>query len=129
MKTGGGWRAGAGWTVPGNARSGATGSGITGTGFGGAGGGGLGRTGMDSAWLSCIRSMVGGAGLDVCPDRFNTMSMLIMARDRSVGMILIFIYVSMWSQLTAANMSGIQHLNSNYAPGRPLAMGCNPTGC
>ena len=104
VKTGGGWRAGAGWTVPGNARSCATGSGITGTGFGGAGGGGLGRTGMDSAWLSCIRSMVGGAGLDVCADRFKTTSMPIMARDSSVRMILFFMYVSMWLHLTAVNL-------------------------
>ncbi len=73
--------------------------------------------------------MVGGAGLDGCPDTFKTMIMLIRARDSSIGMIFIFIYVSMWLQLTTANMAGIQHLNPNYAPGRSFAMGCNPTGC
>ena len=84
---------------------------------------------MDSAWPSCIRSMVGGAGLDVCPDRFKTTIMLIMARDSSVRMILFFMYVSMWLHLTPSTCAGTQHLNSNYAPGRPFAMGCNPTGC
>ena len=48
--------------------------------------------------------MVGGAGLEVCPDRFKTTIMLIMARDSSVRMILFFIYVSIWLQLTAANL-------------------------
>jgi hypothetical protein len=44
-----------------------------------------------SAWLSCIRSMVGDAGLDACPDTFKTTIMLIVARDSSVQMILFFI--------------------------------------
>jgi hypothetical protein len=84
---------------------------------------------MESDWLSCIRSTVGAAGLDVCPDRFETTIMLIMARHSNVRMILFFMYVSMWLHLTPSTCADIHHLNSNYAPGRPFAMGCNPTGC
>jgi len=75
--------------------------------------------------------MVGGAGLDGCPGTFNTTIMLIVARDSRIRMIVFFMYVSIWLQFTAVNSTGagIQHLSSNYAPGRPLAMGCNPTGC
>jgi hypothetical protein len=57
---------------------------MTGIGFAGVGGGGPGRTGMDCDWLSCIRSIVGGAGLEVCPDRFETTIVLMAVNDSSI---------------------------------------------
>ena len=105
VKKGGRWKSGCvGSIVPGNISSGATGSGIIGRGFGAAGGGALGPTGMGCAWLSCIRRKVGGAGLELCADRFKTTIMLIKPKHSSVRMILCFIYGSMWLHLPAANL-------------------------
>jgi len=65
-------------------------------GFGGGGGGGVGETGIASDWLSCIRSMVGGAGLNGCPDKFKTTIGLMIvsaSRIRTVPFIKTFVVI------------------------------------
>ena len=76
---------GAGSTGVAGTGTGWTGFGITGTGVGDTGSIGAGEGAMG-----------GRPGLSVCAGVFKTTSILIMVRDRSVRIILFFIYVSVW---------------------------------
>ena len=76
---------GAGSTGVAGTGTGWTGSGITGTGVG------------DTGSIGAGKGIVGGPpGLSVCAGAFKTTSRLIMVTDRSVLVILFFIYVSVW---------------------------------
>jgi hypothetical protein len=76
---------GTGSTGVAGAGTGWTGFGITGTGVGVTGSIGAGEGAMG-----------GPIGLSVCAGVCKTTSILIMVRDRSVRVILFFIYVSVW---------------------------------